>query len=257
MYEFDSPIPPIKLSDELFHVGGTTGPCYLLDCGDMLALIDTSCPDNTDYLIENITSLGYDVKNVKHIIHSHGHYDHYGCTNDLVRLTGAITYGGEFDLDYFKGADPYNKWGSKIAFTPDVLIKDGDVLHFGKYDIRFVNTPGHTDGVLSMFLTLHVDGTPYLGGMFGGAGVAPLRDGFYSEPEKTKRARRQFIEGINRIINEPVKIHIGNHLGNNGSLEKMNYKGEGNPFLLHQTYVPFLLAKRKEAEDMIKRESES
>ncbi len=148
MYIKDTPIKPFKLSDELYHVGGKKGPCYLLDCKEMLVLIDTSCPDNTDYLIENIASLGYNVKDVKHIIHSHAHYDHCGCTNELVAITGATTYGGEADLDYFKGADPYNKWGDKIAFTPDVLIKDGDVLSFGSYDIRFVSTPGQSDGVI-------------------------------------------------------------------------------------------------------------
>ncbi len=98
---------------------------------------------------------------------------------------------------------------------------------------------------------------PYLGGMFGGAGYAALEGKVYSDPEKTKKARRQYVEGIDKIINKPVKIHIGNHLGNNGSLEKMNYKGEGNPFLLDQTYVPFLTERRRYAQELIDKESES
>ena len=256
MYSDETAIKAFRLSDELYHVGGKKGPCYLLDYGEGIALIDTSCPDNMDLLTDNIKSIGYNICEVKHIIHSHGHFDHYGCTNEIVELSGATTYGGEGDLDYFKGADPYNKWGDKIAFTPDILLKDGDTIKLGNYDIRFVSTPGHSEGVMSMFLTLYVDGVPYLGGMFGGAGYAALHDGFYPDPEMTKRARRQYVDGINKIIGEPVKIHIGNHLGNNGSLEKMNYKGEGNPFLLDQTYVPFLEEKRRYALELIQRESE-
>ena len=257
MYKNDSPIKPFRLSDELYHVGGMKGPCYLLDCGDCLTLIDTSCPDNTDYLIDNISSLGYDIKKVKHLIHTHAHYDHYGCTNELFAITGATTYGGEKDLDYFKGADPYNKWGEKIAFTPDVLLGDGDVLSFGNRDIRFVHTPGHSEGVMSLFFTLQVDGVPYLGGMFGGAGYAALEGKVYSDFEMTKIASRQYVAGIDKIINEPVKIHIGNHLGNNNSLEKLEYKGDGNPFLIFETYRPFLTERRRYAMELIDKESES
>jgi metallo-beta-lactamase class B len=257
MYYKDSPVRPFKLTDEFFHIGSLHGPCYLLDCGEELALIDTSCPENLDFLLSNIKEIGYDVSRVKHIIHTHGHFDHYGCTNELVAITGATTYGGKEDLDYFKGADPYNKWGEKIAFTPDVLLGDGDVLSFGNQDIRFVHTPGHSEGVMSLFLTLHVDGVPYLGGMFGGAGYAALEGGLYSDFEMTKRARRQYVAGIDKIINEPVKIHIGNHLGNNNSLEKLEYKGDGNPFLIFETYRPFLTERRRYAMELIDKESES
>lgn len=244
MYINDSPIMPFKLSDELYHIGGMKGPSYLLDCGECLVLIDTSCPDNTDYLIENITSLGYDVKHIKHIIHSHGHYDHYGCTNELVALTGAKTYGGVDDLDFFQGGDPYNRWGEKIAFTPDVLLRDGDVLKFGDHEIRFMSTPGHSPGVMSMFLTLHVDGVPYLGGMFGGSGLAPFHLGHYPDADFTRLMRKKALEAIDRMMQEPVKIHIGNHLGNNKSLELLEYKGEGNPFLLFNNFHAFLEERR-------------
>ena len=251
MYINDSFLPPIKLSDELYHVGGKKGPCYVLNYGEGLALIDTSCPDNMDIIEPNIKELGFSLSDVHHIFHSHGHFDHYGCTNDIVRLTGAVTYGSEADLEYFKGGDPYNEWGDRISFTPDVLLKDGDIITLGNYDIRFLHTPGHTEGVLSIFLTLHVDGVPYLGGMFGGSGVKPLYNGYFSDDEVSKSLRRKMIASIDRIITEPVKIHIGNHLGNNNAIEKLNYTGDGNPFLIYNNYVEFLTAKRAQVLEII------
>ena len=251
MYKNDSEVRPFKISDELYHIGTLHGPCYLLDCGEELVLIDTSCPDNLDILLSNIKKIGYDVSKVKHIIHTHGHFDHYGCTNELVALTGALTYGGENDLEYFKGKDPYADRGENMSFTPDVIIKDGDVIKIRECEIKFIETPGHSAGVISLFLTLHVEGVPYLGGMFGGAGTGSLADGFYPDHETTRTLRRKFVESIDRIIDIPVKIHIGNHLGNNDSFKKMEYTGEGNPFLIFNTYVPFLKEKRAQVQAMI------
>jgi metallo-beta-lactamase class B len=178
MYINDSPVKAFKLSDEFYHIGSLHGPAYLLDYGEGLALIDTSCPGNLDFLTDNMRSLGYEMSDVKYVIHTHGHSDHYGCTNEIVALTGAVTYGGEFDLDCFKGSEPYAHLGEKISFTPDVIIKDGDVIKIGDYEIKFIHTPGHSEGVISLFLTLHVDGVPYLAGMFGGAGIGSFIFGY-------------------------------------------------------------------------------
>ena len=251
MYKNDSALRPFRICDELYHVGSLHGPCYLFDYGEGIALIDTSCPENLDYLISGIEEIGYDIKDVKHIIHTHGHYDHYGCTNSIVALTGATTYGGINDLANFQGRDPYADRGENISFTPDVNIKDGDVIRLGNYEIKFIETPGHCEGVISLFVDLHVSGVPYLAGMFGGAGIGSLNDGFYGDEEKTKRLRRSYVESIDKIIDIPVKIHIGNHLGNNNSFEKMEYKGEGNPFLIFNTYVSFLKEKRAQVQAMI------
>ena len=35
---------------------------------------------------------------------------------------------------------------NKIAISPDELLKDGDVLKLGDYDVEIIHTPGHTPG---------------------------------------------------------------------------------------------------------------
>ena len=256
MRENDKYIEPHKITDEYYYIGTKSGPANLLVTGDGLVLIDTSYPENLEELLENIRILGYDPMDIKHIVHSHGHLDHFGCTKALVDLTGAKTYLGEADLP---NLDPTHARCSErykpYVFKPDVLIRDGDVIDFGGVKIRFVATPGHTYGVVSMFMTLHVDGEPHLAGMFGGAGLNTLTDAFFADGRYPKTMRDLYIASVDKIIGEPVEIHLGNHLANNDGYTKMKLiGGEVNPYLADNTWVPFLEKQRAAVEALIKGE---
>ena len=84
-------IPPVKLADNLYWVGVKhMAPAHLLKTSEGIVLIDTASDDTVDELIKNIESLGFDIRDVKHIVHSHGHYDHTGATSKIVALSGAM-----------------------------------------------------------------------------------------------------------------------------------------------------------------------
>lgn len=253
MHENDSYIKPHKITDEYYYIGTRSGPANLLVTGDGLVLIDTSWPENLDILLENIRALGFDPMDVRHIVHSHGHLDHFGCTAELVRMTGAKTYLGEGDLPYLDPEDARCPDRYKpYVFVPDVIIRDGDVIDFGGIEIRFVSTPGHTYGVVSMFMTLHANGEAHMAGMFGGAGLNTLSDEFFAKGTFPKTMRNLYVESIDRIIDEPVEIHLGNHLANNNGYAKMKLiGGEVNPYLAENTWVSFLTEKRAAVAAMI------
>ena len=254
MLPTDQPIKPFKITDEYYYIGSNHGPANLLVTSDGLVLIDTSYPENLDMLLDNIRSLGFDPMDIKHIIHSHGHLDHYGSTPALVKMTGAKTYLGAPDADYVMGIDSHcTERARAFAFTPDVLINDGDVIKFGDTEIRFVSTPGHTYGVISMFMTLHVGGKPYLAGMFGGAGLNTMSDEFFETRDYPKTMRNLYVESVNKIIDEPVEIHLGNHLGDNKAKIKMKHLDNGvNPFLADNTWRSFLESRRDAVIDLMK-----
>ena len=85
-------IKPLKITDDFYWVGvDSSSPAHLLVTDEGLVLIDTASHTNVDIFISNIESLGFDVRDVKHIIHSHGHFDHVGATTRIVKLSGAKT----------------------------------------------------------------------------------------------------------------------------------------------------------------------
>ena len=64
--------------------------------------------------------------------------------------------------------------------------------------------------------------------------------------------RERFIESIDKIIGEPVELHLGNHIANNNGKEKMLRTDERpSPYVAENTWVSFLSGKRAEVERLI------
>jgi metallo-beta-lactamase class B len=254
-------IEPIKITDDLFWVGvDSSSPAHLLVTDEGLVLIDTASHTNVDILIENIKSLGFDVRDVKHIIHSHGHFDHVGATTKIVSLSGAKTYIGARDADAVMGKNkrlwaglalPENE--NDFYFVPDVMLRDGDVVKIGQHEFRFLETPGHTLGVLSIFWNVHYKGKEYLAGMFGGAGVNALTLPYIYYNERTEDPTHQMLSSIEKIWDEPVFVHLGNHPGNNKTLQKreQQLKEGGNPFIAPDSWHTFLSELKAKTEKII------
>ncbi len=247
-------IDPVKYADGVYHIGTSASPCWLIDCESTLVLLDTAMPDDLDFIIENIEKIGYNLKNVKHILHSHGHIDHMGCTKAIVEMTGAKTYIGKGDEDSVAGRNELqwtNELGIKYtgAFEPDVIINDGDVIEIGSKKFRFVSTPGHTAGVMSIFFEVTDSGKTYHAGMFGGAGFNSLKREYMTKYSLPFSLREDFKAGIKKIYNEPVEVHLGNHLENaNHSAKVSALGGDKNPFIESESWKKLLDNKLKQTE---------
>lgn len=246
-------LPPFRLTDNLYYIGTSKGPSYLLGTSEGIVIIDTGYPQTLYLLFENIRALGFDPNSIKHIIHTHGHIDHMGGTRAIVELTGAKTYIGAGDEDAAAGKNQLSA-ASEVGcvyeepFASDVIIRDGDVLSFGETDISFISTPGHTHGTISLFFDVYCGEKSYRAGMFGGAGLNTLTDEYLTKYGLPATMRELYLQSIERLLIEKVEFHIGNHLDDNKSGEKMLRINESeNPFLTENTYYDFLKYKRKKA----------
>ncbi|MBQ3116637.1 MAG: MBL fold metallo-hydrolase [Clostridia bacterium] len=71
-------LDPIKYTDDIYHVGSKTAPAWIIKSTDGLIMLDTGLPKTLYQILDNINKLGFDYRDIKHIIHSHGHIDHLG-----------------------------------------------------------------------------------------------------------------------------------------------------------------------------------
>lgn len=87
---------------------------------------------------------------VKYIILTHCHVDHIYYTDELVEeFSDAITVCHEADADSFGDINKNVSvllGMSKRVSVPEKKVADGNVLTVGGKTLRFINTPGHTDG---------------------------------------------------------------------------------------------------------------
>jgi metallo-beta-lactamase class B len=244
---------PTKYTDDCFHIGSQNAPCWLIKSTDGIILLDTGLPQTLYQILLNIALLGLDYKDIKHIIHSHGHIDHIGGTRAIVELTGAKTYIGRGDVDMVKGLNEL-QWTNEFnmpfnePFNPDVVIDDGDIITIGDKKFTFYQTPGHTQGTLTIYFNVKDGGKEYLAGTFGGAGLNSLSKGYLDKYSLPYELRNDFIKSIDRVIDIVPEVHLGNHLDNNKHYEKLaKLGGEVNPFIDGSSWKWFLESKRQEA----------
>ena len=217
-----SDIAPFRMAGNLYFVGTQKASSHLLDTGDGLLLIDTGYEDNYETILDSVKELGFDILQVKYILHSHGHYDHTDATAKLVALTGAKTFLAKEDVKYIKG------------FTPDVYYTDKMVVQLGNTEILCLHTPGHTEGTYSFFFSVQEGEKIWRCGTFGGAGTAQLKRQWLQKYDVPYAMRRAFLASIERLKKEHVDLFVGNHAGQNHTRENAALLKENpavNPFV--------------------------
>jgi glyoxylase-like metal-dependent hydrolase (beta-lactamase superfamily II) len=74
--ELQDKVAPFKVFDNLYHVGPGYVDAWLIPTSAGIIMIDTAEEPFVDHVIDNIRTLGFDLKDIKYILISHGHLDH-------------------------------------------------------------------------------------------------------------------------------------------------------------------------------------
>lgn len=239
---YEGAIEPFRIIGNVYFVGTFPASSHLIDTGAGLILIDTGYSDTLFLLINSIYKLGFTPYDIKYIIHTHWHGDHTEATAALAHLTGATTFIGEKDA---KKAEKY--------FNADVLLKDGDVVRLGNVEIEIMETPGHTEGCISLFFETEDGGKKYQVGTFGGAGSNTLKAGHFDYAD----CREGYRNSLNRLRNKKVNVFIGNHVWNNDTEAKgeiLRTTGE-NKFIDDNIWYEFLDFCEKNLDKVIEKEN--
>ena len=152
------PVAPQRITGNLYYVGTTDLAVYLFTGPDGHVLLDGGPAETAPHVIEAIRRLGFDPREVRLLINSHGHFDHAGGLAELKRRTGArlavsepeaalIARGGRGDFGLGDSA-------SYPAAPVDQILRDGDTVGVGGLVLTAHLTPGHTRGCTTWTTTI-------------------------------------------------------------------------------------------------------
>jgi len=153
--DWEKPAPPVRIHGNTYLVGSCGISAILITGSDGDILIDGGTERGADLIADNIRALGFNIRDVRFILHSHEHFDHVGGISKLQRLSGATLVSSAPAAKVFEtgtnGADDPQAGVAK-PFPPSTVgrvIGDGEEVRLGNIMLTAMTTPGHTPGALS------------------------------------------------------------------------------------------------------------
>jgi len=126
--------------------------CYILGDEETKEAVVIDPGGDEDEILEALNFHGLQLKT---IIDTHGHFDHVDANQPLKDATGAAIAIHEADAAMLAkpSAEAMFFTGNRLRLSAaDILLKEGDVLSFGKYRLKVLHTPGHTPGGISLVM---------------------------------------------------------------------------------------------------------
>ncbi|MFG6113648.1 MBL fold metallo-hydrolase [Halobacillus sp. MO56] len=151
---------PIQVVNVCF-VGSTAHP-------QDWVLVDAGMPKSADEILATAQELYGENNRPKAIILTHGHFDHVGAVEELVEHWGVPVYAHELEMPYLTGEMDYPEpdtsvEGGMVAKMSRMFPNEGIDLGANVHKLpedgtvpfmpgwRWVHTPGHTQGHVSLF----------------------------------------------------------------------------------------------------------
>ena len=256
LFTCQSDIPPFQMHENIYFVGARKVSVHIIKTEVGLVMIDTGYPDMGDQIKESIRLMGLDFKDLVAIFHSHGHYDHYGCTVQFKEETGAKTYISSIDNEIVNGTYKHLSCEREPLpnFDCDVLIEDGDVFTFGTTKIRCVMTPGHSPGVVSFFIETGSGNDRIVAAMHGGVGMNAFKASWLNRVNLSFTWRDIFRENLHKVYKEQVDLVLGNHPSQNDTKGKLQKVLNGESILDTSEWKAFLIEIEKKLDALIEEE---
>ena len=191
---------PFEIINDIFIVGGPDitdgrdGCVYLINLGELI-LIDTGAGWSVDKIINNIKMLEFDCKNLNKILLTHCHIDHIGGVPEIKKRFGSKIYIHKLDAPPLETGDQILTAASwyQTSFPPtpvDVKLNSPEeILSIGEQKIVCLHTPGHTPGLICIYLDK--DGKRIL---FGQDLHGPLLEEFGSNLEDYGRSTKKLLD---------------------------------------------------------------
>ncbi|MFB7469957.1 MBL fold metallo-hydrolase [Kitasatospora sp. NPDC056184] len=194
---------------------------YLL-LGRHPVIVDAGTPGSGRRIVEQVAARGVDPADIRLVVVTHGHIDHFGSAAELRRLTGAPIAAHAADLGPYRSGrvrEPYlptGPMGRFMArspklheqvepFEPDLLLHGETALADFGVEGRIIPTPGHTAGSVAV---LTDDGDLVAGDLIANSFMGlirgrPANPPFHDDPLANLASLRAMLDL------GPTRLHVG------------------------------------------------
>lgn len=221
-------LEPMQVLDELYFVGNYWTSAWAMKTSKGIVIIDAldNAGEAEKYIEGGLKKLKLDPTDIKYVIVSHAHPDHYGGANYLKKKFSAKIVMS--DIDWKSIEDPGFKPNPDPLFEAppkrDMTVKDGDALKLGDTIFKLYVIPGHTPGTLATVFTVHDKGKVHRAVAWGGTSYnfGPLPDRLQGYADTTMKYR-------DIMKKEKADVLMSNHVSWDSTVAKMGTLKERKP----------------------------
>jgi metallo-beta-lactamase class B len=228
------PTTPFRIADDLWYVGTQGLSAYLFTSPQGHILLDGALPESAPLIKASIRDLGFKVEDVKIILNSHAHLDHSGGLAQLKTDTGAQLAAMSEDVVALEtGTYTGSETVASLSAPPvkvDRVLRDGNKVVLGGWELTANLTPGHSRGCTSWSFTATDAGQRYSALVFCSATVAANR---ITAPLQYPGIVEDYRATFQRVKGMSVDLPLAPHPEFFGLMEKKAKAtpGAANPFV--------------------------
>lgn len=126
-------------------LGSCATNCYFLYTEDKKDCIVVDPADQGDRIYDALVAKGF---SIAAILLTHGHFDHIWGVDAMKEKSGVKVYAAETEAELCGNPrmNISSQAGRACTVTPDILLKDGEVVTIADMTFKVIFTPGHTQG---------------------------------------------------------------------------------------------------------------
>ncbi|WP_426956835.1 MBL fold metallo-hydrolase [Muricoccus radiodurans] len=208
---------PGRAFDNLYFLGNHWTTAWALTTSEGIIILDAmDNDDDAEHSIEaGLRRFGLDPANIRYVIVSHGHWDHYGGANRLKRLYGARIVMSEPDWRMLETRLEFDSPRAGRPPARDMVVNGGDRITLGDTTVELLATPGHTMGTLSPMFTVRHNGQEHRAVIWGGTSF-----NFGRQPARLQA----YIDGSARALqvarDQRADVFLSNHAFNDEAVAR-------------------------------------
>jgi metallo-beta-lactamase class B len=224
--------PPGQAFDNLYFVGSTWVSAWALKTSQGIILIDAlnNRYEAATVIDGGMRKLGLDPAQIRYVIVTHAHGDHYGGAVHFVEKYKARVVMSEADWKQTEGKLEYVSplWGP--VPKRDLAVADGDKVTLGDTTVTVNLTPGHTLGTITPTFEVKSGGKTHRVLLWGGTAFnfgnnVPRLESYIAATERMAKLAQA----------QQVDVMLSNHAGYDDTvrkLEALRKQAAPNPFVI-------------------------
>ena len=160
------------------------------------------------------------------ILLTHGHFDHIMAASALANYYDIPIYASEAEKELITDPKLNGSWliRKNFALTPNIYLKDNEILNIAGMNIKVIYTPGHTSGGVCYFFTEE-------NALISGDTLFYESVGRTDMPTGDSRLLLESIEEKLMILSDEVKIYPGH-----GECTTIGHERRNNSYLNEESF---------------------